>query len=408
MAQVRFFFTLISLFVLTLLLACGGAKQPATIDLQNWDVVLDTARGQTISFNAWGGSEIINNYIAWAGEELHERYGITLEHIKVDDIALTVGRILAEHTAGKRDYGGSADLLWINGENFRSMKENNLLYGPFAADLPNARFVDANKPSIRLDFGTPTMGYEMPWGAAQLVLVYDSSRIATPPASFAALIDFAETNRGRVTYPKPPNYIGTTFLKQALYAVANDPQLLTRPVTDQAYDQLAPAMWNLIDRLHQSAWNGGTSFPANGEDLFRLLADREVDFALSFSPGEASANIREGKLPATARTFIFSQGTIGNTHFLGIPANSSNKAAALVTANFLLSPEAQLRKQHPDHWGDFTVLDMQLVDAATREAFAAMPLGIATLSPAELQPTLAEPHASWVQKIEKAWQERYL
>jgi len=402
--------------MLTALLCACGADQPSTHQmpealknkLDDWDEIVAAARGQNIAFNAWGGSEVINAYIDWAGRELKTSYSITLEHIKVDDISLSISRILAEHTAGKREQGGSVDLMWINGENFRSMKENNLLFGPFVHALPNTRLVDLDKPSIAFDFGTPTQGYESPWGSAQMVLVYDSAHISTPPTSFAELVAHAEANPGRVTYPKPPNYLGTTFLKQALYAVTDNHKLLTSEVTDTAFNSLAPKLWSLIDRLHKVAWNGGASFPANGENLFRLLNDREVDFALSFSPGEASANIKEGKLPNSARTFVFDQGTIGNTHFLAIPANSSNKEAAMVAANFLLSVEAQLRKQHPDYWGDFTVLDIQKLDTQSATEFASLPLGVATLAPAELEPTLPEPHASWVHKLENAWRERYL
>ena len=406
---------LLPILALALLLGCGNDEHTSpknstaqTLNLDNWDAITEAARGQQVVFNAWGGSEAINDYIAWVAQELLDTYGITLIHTKVDDIAVAVNRILGEHTAGKRDNDGSIDLVWINGENFRSMKEYNLLYGPFAEQLPSASFIDFTKPSIAFDFGTPTEGYEAPWGSAQMVFVYDSDRISTPPSSFADLIAYAEAHPGRVTYPKPPNYLGTTFLKQALYAVADDPSQLTQPVTDAAFTSLEGRLWQLIDRLHQVAWNSGTSFPSNGQDLFRLLNDREVDFALSFSPGEASANIKQGLLPPSARTFIFTQGTIGNTHFLAIPANAPNKEAALVTINFLLSPAAQLRKQHPDFWGDFTVIDTMALNEEWQSRFNQLPLGEATLRPSQLEPTLLEPHASWVEKIEIAWQERYL
>ena len=54
-------------------------------------------------------------------------------------------------------------------------------------------------------------------------------------------------------------------------------------------------------------------------------------------------------------------GTIGNTHFVAIPYNSSAKEGAQVVANFLLSPEAQARKLDPTVWGDPTVLGLSLI-----------------------------------------------
>jgi putative spermidine/putrescine transport system substrate-binding protein len=66
--------------------------------------------------------------------------------------------------------------------------------------------------------------------------------------------------------------------------------------------------------------------------------------------------IRQGIFPATARALLLRDGTIANAHYLGIPANASNVAGAMVVADFLLSPEAQLEKLKPDVWADGTVL----------------------------------------------------
>jgi ABC-type uncharacterized transport system YnjBCD substrate-binding protein len=41
--------------------------------------------------------------------------------VKLDDTANAVAKVLAEKAAGKNE-GGSVDLIWINGENFASMK----------------------------------------------------------------------------------------------------------------------------------------------------------------------------------------------------------------------------------------------------------------------------------------------
>ena len=90
----------------------------------DWATVEMEARGQTVYFNAWAGSDPINAYIAWAGAELSSRYGITLQHVKITDAAEVVRRVRDEVKAGKAD--GSVDLVWINGENFRAMKQDGL------------------------------------------------------------------------------------------------------------------------------------------------------------------------------------------------------------------------------------------------------------------------------------------
>ena len=98
----------------------------------------------------------------------------------------------------------------------------------------------------------------------------------------------------------------------------------------------------------------------------QLLADGEVDIIFAFNPSEASSAIAAGELPDTVRSFTFPGGTLANTHFVAIPYNAAAKAGALVLADFLLSPEAQARKQDPKVWGDPTVLAMANCRPPTR------------------------------------------
>ena len=65
-----------------------------------WAAVEAHARGTTVYFNAWGGDEAINRFLAWTGDEVQRRYGVTLVHVKVTDIAEAVTRILAAGAAG--------------------------------------------------------------------------------------------------------------------------------------------------------------------------------------------------------------------------------------------------------------------------------------------------------------------
>ena len=100
-------------------------------------------------------------------------------------------------------------------------------------------------------------------------------------------------------------------------------------------------------------------------------------------------------------------GTLGNVHFVAIPYNSPHKAGAMVLANFLLSPEAQARKQDPAVWGSATVLAVDLLPAAEKARFDSLDLGVATLKPEQLGRILPEPHPSWMEQIEAEWAKRY-
>jgi len=377
-------------------------------ETRSWDRIVEAARGQTVYWNAWGGDESINRYIAWVGDQVREQYGVTLKQVKLADTADAVARVLAEKTAGKTE-GGSVDLIWINGENFAATKRQDLLYGPFTQVLPNFQLVDfENKPTTLVDFTVPTDGYEAPWGMAKLNFIYDSARVKTPPASIPELLDWARANPGRFTYPAPPDFLGTTFLKQVLISLAPDPAFLQKPVeSDAQVEKVARPLWEYLDALHPHLWRGGETFPASGPAQRQLLDDGEIDITLSFYPSEASSAIAKGLLPPTARTFVLDKGTIGNTHFVAIPFNANAAEGAMVVANFLMSPKAQAVKQNPEAWGDDTVLAMSKLTAGQRHLFDNLPRGAATLAPEELGPTLLEPHPSWMTRIEAEWQRRY-
>jgi putative thiamine transport system substrate-binding protein len=391
-----------------LILAGIAALAAAPAQAQSWNDVLREAKGREVYWNAWAGDPSINAYIAWVVEEVRRRFGIALVHVKIGDTAEAVSRVLAEAAAGRRS-GGSVDLIWINGENFAALKERRLLYGPFAQSLPHFALVDtAAKPTTLIDATVPTEGYEVPWGAAQFVMIVEGVRVPAPPRSMAELLDWARSNPGRLTYPAPPDFIGTTFLKQALIETRPEARdLLQRPVEEARFAQETAPLWAFLDALHPHLWRAGRAFPQNGPAARTLLADGETDISFSFNPAEATAAIAQGLLPDTARTVAFAQGSIGNSHFLAIPVNASAPSAAMVIADFLLSPEAQAKKQDPSVWGDFTVLALDRLGPDDRRRFAALPLGPAALAPDRLGPALPEPHPSWTLRLEQEWRRRY-
>jgi putative thiamine transport system substrate-binding protein len=389
-------------------LTLTAAPALADPDPGDWPGVVAEAEGQTVYWHAWGGSSRINAFIGWVGEQVAGRHGITLEHVKVADIAESVSRVLAERAAG-RDEGGAVDLMWINGENFAAMKRNGLLFGPWAEDLPNWTFVDVEgKPAVTADFTVPTEGLESPWGMAQLVFYYDSARLEDPPYSVAEILDFARANPGRFAYPAPPDYLGSTFLKQALYELLDNPDVLAEPAPEgTAFEAATAPLWSYLEDLHPVLWRQGRAWPQNESRLRQLMADGEIDLAFSFNPNEAASAIANFELPETVRSYTLSGGTIGNAHFVAIPYNASAKAAAMVVADFLLSPEAQARAADPEIWGSTTVLDVTGLPPADKARFAELASGPGAITAEELGPSLPEPHPSWMEAVEAAWLQRY-
>ena len=374
---------------------------------ETWEKTVTKSQGQTVYWNAWGGDKRINSYINWAGTEVKKNYGVSVKHVKLLDTSEAVSRVVAEKAAGRLS-AGSIDLIWINGENFAAMKKNKLLFGPWTSDLPNYHLVDTvGKKTTTIDFTIPVNGLEAPWGMAQFVFMYNSKFISSPPNSIKKLLAWAKNNKGRFTYPQPPNFLGTTFLKQALMELIVDKKLLQKEVDYKTFDKVTLPLWSYLDALHPLLWRSGKVFPQNGPGQNRLLDDNEIDISLSFEPSEASSLISTGAIPNSVRTFVLSQGTVGNTSFLAIPFNAKSKEGAQVLVNFLMSPYAQARKQNPVYWGNGTVLDINKLKLKERSYFTLLRLGIATLPPESLGNALLEPHSSWVNALEKTWSKRY-
>jgi putative thiamine transport system substrate-binding protein len=245
---------------------------------------------------------------------------------------------------------------------------------------------------------------------AQIVFVYDSARIRETkalPRSARDLAEWARANPGRTTHPAVRNFLGATFLKQALYELAPDPAVLQQPATDENFDRVTAPLWSWYDKLRPNMWRQGRQFPENGPAQRQLMNDGEIDLMISFNPSEAAVAISKGQLQPTARSFAFGSGTIGNTSFVAIPFNSPNKEGALVVANFLLEPATQAQAQDIKNMGSFTVLDLGKLAAADRALFDALTPSPALPTAAELGKPLLEPHSSWMTRITAEWERRY-
>ena len=135
----------------------------------------------------------------------------------------------------------------------------------------------------------------------------------------AEMADWAASNPGRLTHPNPSDFMGATFLKQALIELAPNPAALQMPVTDAAFATATAPLWAWYDRLRPNLWRGGAAFPENQSVQDQLLNDGEVDISLSFDPASAAAGIAQGLLPETTRVFVPKGGSLGNVRLVAIP-----------------------------------------------------------------------------------------
>jgi putative spermidine/putrescine transport system substrate-binding protein len=388
------------ILVLVFLLLSCQQQAPEQRPL-SYDQALEKSRGTTVNFYMWGGSASINKWVdGYVAKTLKEKYNIALKMVPMD-AAVFVNKLLTEKQAGKKT--GTIDMMWINGENFKNAREAGLLYGPVADKLPN--FIEYIDPAtVASDFGFPVENYEVPYGKAQFVFIHDTAKIHSSPESFAALKQWIISHPGKFTYPQPPDFTGSAFIRQVFYATTGGHGQYMKGFDEDLYLKKSPALWEYLEEIKPYLWQKGEVYPKDIAALGLLFERGEVDMNMSYHQAYASSKVLEGKYPATVRTFVMKEGAIYNNHFTAIAYNAPNIAGAMVVTNFLLSPEAQLSKNNPENWGDFTVLDMKKLEPAARQAFDDLDLGDATLSLDVLnQHGVPEIPAAYLTRLENDW-----
>ena len=393
---------LLTVLMLVGLTACGS-KKTEEIDLNNasWEEILEAAKGTTVTFYGWGGDENRNNWLnTTVADYVKENYDVTLEVVgmNIDDI---LTKLSGEKQAGTK--AGSIDMIWINGENFYSAKDNGLLYGPFTQKLPNMEsYIDMNDPETLNDFCMPIDGYEAPYAKAQMVMYADTAVTPDLPASAEELLTFCQANPGKVTYPALPDFTGSAFVRNLIYEICGWEQFQTMAADyDTVKVAIEPAL-EYLRQLNPYLWNEGKTFPDSSTTVDAMFADGELVMSMSYSPFAVATNIDNGTYTETTQTFVFDKGTIGNTNYMAIAANSPNKAGAMVVINAIISGDIQLTQYA--ELRELPVVAAEKLNEAEKAAFDGVELGRGVLSQAELLAhRLPEMPASLVPIIEQIW-----
>ncbi len=371
---------------------------------QDWDTIVEMARGGEVNWFMWGGSDTINRYVSdYVGGVLMDDYGITLNRIGLTDTTEAINIVLGEKEAGVTD-AGAVDMIWINGENFRTMKQAGLAWCGYTETLPNNVLIDWSNPAIANDFGVPVDGCEVPWNRAQFAFAYDTARTDSPPRSIPELLDWIRANPGQFTYPAPPDFNGAVFVRHVFYHAAGGVEGLLGDFDQARYDAAAAATWDILNEIEPFLWREGATYPTSITQLNGLFANQEVAFTFDYDPSQFGLGVQSGQYPETVMSYGLTDGTIGNTNYTIIPFNSPNKAAALVLQNVLLSAEAQLEKALPEVWGTVPGIEVDRTSAEIQTAFAGIERHPSVVDPTELaQNALPELQAGWISAIEQGW-----
>lgn len=385
------------------LAGCAAPSAVTAASFANWDSVLSAARGQAVNLWMYGGDEQGNSYVDDILAPAAAEEGVTLKRIPVTDTKDALNRVLTELQAGRTN-GGSVDLVWVNGDNFRAGKAAGAWLCNWTALLPNMANVASTDPLLTSDFGTPVGGCEAPWSKAQFSIAYNAAAVANPPTTVAGVLDWAKAHPGRFTYPAPPDFTGSAFIRQVLYSASGGYQNVPAQYSSGTFDKLSPALYQTLSDLAPSLWRGGDTYPADSDHLNKLYADGQIDMTMTYGPATLTKLVADGTYPADTRVLALPDGTLGNASFLGIPSNAAHQAGAMVVANLALSVKQQVAKANSSTWGQFTALDVSKLTSAEQQEFAALPQSevvpsFDTLS-RNANPELS---AAWVPALDEGW-----
>ncbi|WP_446051045.1 ABC transporter substrate-binding protein [Zobellia laminariae] len=363
----RIKFILFGFLLSLVVLSCGEKSKQDDEKLKSapWEEVEAKANGTTVNFMMWQGSTAINDYINnYVVPSVKKKYNIDLQ-ISGGQGPEIVQLVMGEKQANIDE--GQVDMVWINGETFFQLRKVDGLWGPFVEQLPNASLIDFEDAFINTDFQQAVNGMEAPWSINQFAIVYDYEKVPNPPKSILELENFIKQHPGTFTISN--DFTGMTLLKSLLAELGGGPNILDGPFNEKKYNQLSEKLWSFINKNKQYFWKEGRTFPKEQSKMNQLYANGELLIAYGFSEGGIEDKVLNGLYPKTTKGYAWENGTIRNSNYLGILHNSPQKAGAMQVINFLLSPEAQLKKADANGMDSNTVLAMDKLDLEWKDKF---------------------------------------
>jgi len=374
-----------------------------------WDKILEEAKGKRVNWWLWAGDAAVNRYAEqWVAEQVKERYGIELKRVAIKDTVEGVNQVVNEKTAGKHT-GGAVDLNWISSENLKTMIQGDMLCIKWPTMVPNAKYIDWEDPTISHQGALYVGDNALAWSRYQYVLVYDSAKITNLPdqyaISFKDLAEWIKANPGKFTYPAPPDFTGRGLLFSLLYELSGNYEQWLGEFDEKLWAEWSPKLWDYLNDIKPYLWRNGETYPENVSALERLYGSGEVWWSVTAYFATPGRKVDKGEFPKTTRTLVVPVGTLSGTGAVSLPYNSSNKAAAIVVANFLASPEAQFEKSLPDGVADGTILSLDKLSSEWKQKFADLPKRDATLPFDVLGSHQLPVGTNYVVPLEKAWRE---
>lgn len=317
-----------------------------------------------VNIYMWGGSKEINTFIdEIVAPQIFQEENIKIKRVPIVDIKDVVNKLVIEKQAGKKN--GIIDILWINGENFKALKEAKVLEEDIVDKVDNKNLL--KESTMVKDFGENINGLEVPFGEAQFNFIYDSKNENIPFTGWETLTEYVKKNPGKFTYPNTSNFTGSAFVRNIVIDMLGYENI--QNMDNEEFKKNLDLVWNYLNEIKPYLWRKGKTYPESEGKLDLLYSTGEVSVTMGYTINKVNSKIESGDYPNTSKSFLLNKGTLFNNHYLAIPKNSENKKNAIKVINQLISPKIQLLKQDPKNWGDFTVLDMKKLSPTQVKSF---------------------------------------
>lgn len=379
---------------------CGPGKSSrltsADVAQMSWEAILDSTKGTEVNWMMWQGDPEINAFVSeYVVPEVKKRFDITL-NVSNGQGNQIISALMPELEAGKEE--SEIDMMWFNGETFYQLRQINALFGPFTDFLPNSTYIDFDNPFIKYDFQQEVDGYECPWGTTQQTLIYDTARTTDPPQNLEELEAWVKAHPERFTLPN--DFTGMSLLKAMLTELYGGKAEISGDFNEEKYKKHSAELWAYLNRIKPYFWKKGETFPSGRAAVDQMFASGELDFALSMNDAEVESKVLQEVFVKSSKAYVWDIGTIRNSHYQGIPIHARNPLGALVVINFLISPEAQLKKTDPVVWGDGTILAVDKLPEEWQTKFREIPDRTYAPEREEIEPNgLPEPAPEYMIRI---------
>ena len=309
------------LCLLALLVAgCGAGEVP-----KEWPKLEEKARGQ-VSITLYVFK--YEDYFRTVAASFERETGVQVTVVS-GSAEGTYRKIVAE-----KEGWGTVDLWLLSGPQVQPAVEDGLLYGPVVELLPNGEYVSPFDAQYAEGFDHG--GYVMPAWRNQAVFAYDSRFVTDPPASLADLEWWVQANPRRFTYCDPARGgSGQAFVNSALYWLTGEPQRYFGHFDQAIVDKEWPKLWAWLRDIGPYV-----VYAADNDEALEKLARGEVWIAATWEEMFLQWHT-DGRLPDSVRAYLPAPGLPGGADFLGVPVNSTKKAASLLFINYLLSQDSQ-------------------------------------------------------------------